>query len=77
MISRDAAALLAALHSEPVGHAASTDFSKRRCAELLERMPVPVKAFHWQPVRTTQKTAPMVDLSQTRGYDSPMDAACA
>jgi len=39
----------------------------RRCAELLERIPVALNAFHWHPVRSTNKMAFIAARSLTRG----------
>ena len=44
---------------------------KRRCAELLEQIPVPLSAFHWQPVRSTNTIASMAARSLTRGRWQP------
>jgi hypothetical protein len=38
----------------------------RRWAELLEQIPVAFNAFHWQPVRSTNKIAVIADRLLTR-----------
>jgi hypothetical protein len=50
---------------------ASVHSMKRRCAELLEQIPVPLSAFHWQPVRNTNKMAFMAARFSTRGRWHP------
>lgn len=50
---------------------AATHSWKRRCAELLEQMPVAFSAFHWQPVRNTKKIASIARRSGTRGLWQP------
>jgi hypothetical protein len=50
---------------------ASVHSRNLRCADELEQMPVPLSAFHWQPVRSTNKIAFIASRSGTRGLWQP------
>jgi hypothetical protein len=42
-----------------------------RCADELEQIPVPFSAFHWQPVRSTNRIAFIAARFETRGLWHP------
>ena len=50
---------------------ASVHSRNLRCADELEQMPVPLSAFQWQPVLSTNKIAFIASRSGTRGLWQP------
>ena len=50
---------------------ASVHSRNLRCADELEQMPVPLSAFQWQPVLSTNKIAVIAARSGTRGLWQP------
>src|SRR5688572_3039646 len=50
---------------------ASVHSTNLRCADEPEQMPVPLSAFQWQPVLSTNKIAFIASRSGTRGLWQP------